>query len=301
MPQRVRPEIQLNDGATPQKVELEELFNHGRWKKPYTIKHFLFCLYLPIGLVLWPFKIIFTALLFFIALVGPKSISTKTRHLVKYTMGIRYDLKGAEHIPKKGDPSAARILVCNHLTDFDPYPLYLVLEGYHVLVASHIKNVPVVGKAYEKLNTIYVDQTNKAKAREDVLNSLNKSDLPLLLYPEGGLTNGKAGLMMFQKFVFGLGHSVLPIAMKLENTWPVHVDYINSSWFKNFFWWMLIPYHTFSLEFLPPVSINSNETDSDFASRVQNIIANHLNIEATPYFYSQKKELAKKLLSQRKE
>ncbi|KAK5581269.1 hypothetical protein RB653_001300 [Dictyostelium firmibasis] len=307
MPQRIKlledlqPQFSF-DGATTfttieSKVKIEQLFNHGRWKLPFTMKHLLFCLYLPFGIILWPIRLVIIVLLFSLTLFLPKSFSKYSKPMTKLAMGIKTKYNGLENLPKKGDKSGARILVCNHLTDFDPYPLFGVLEENHVMVGAHIKDVPIVGKLYEKFNTIYVDQNNKPKARIDVLNSLSNTDFPLLIYPEGGLNNGKTGLMMFNKFVFGLGHSICPISMKLHNDWPVEVDYINSSWFKNFFWWLLIPYHNFELTFLPHESIKQDETDSEFATRVQNIIAKQLGLEATLFNYTQKRQYAKHLLS----
>ncbi|KYQ93191.1 hypothetical protein DLAC_05829 [Tieghemostelium lacteum] len=279
------------DGASVKsKVTLRDLFNYGRWKRPFGLKHFLFCLYLPIGLVLWPLRLGIFALMFLSMLILPRSLAVKMRGLANIPMGIRTKIFGKENIPSRKNPNSARIIVCNHLSDFDPYPICSLIPDFHTLVAAHIRKVPVVGKVYEKFSTIYVDPSNKGKARDDVLESLSKTDKPLLIYPEGGLTNGKKGIMMFHKFVFGLGHSVTPVAMRINNPWPVEVDYLGSSWFKNFFWWMLVPYHNFELTFLSKQTIQPGESDSDFAMRIQTIIANHLNIEATTLTYSQKKE-----------
>eukprot|EP01132_Coremiostelium_polycephalum_P002680 gene2680-3325_t len=283
-------------GAT-KKIELRDLFNYGRWKKPFTIKHLLFLFYLPFGLLLWPFRLLANVIIFVSVLILPKTIGYKIRHALKYTMGIFTTYNGLENFPKPGDKNAPRVFVSNHLSDFDPYSLFLLEPNFHILVAGHIANVPLVGKAYAKMNTIYVDPTNKDKARLDVLDSLNHSTLPLMLYPEAGLTSGKNGLMMFHKFVFGLGYSVLPIAMKIKDPWPVEVDYLGSSWFKNFFWWILVPYHRFELTFLPKQTKQTDESDSEFAARVQALIANNLGVEATNYTYAQKKELAKQLFS----
>ncbi|KAF2074323.1 hypothetical protein CYY_004383 [Polysphondylium violaceum] len=290
----------LDDGAEKKPVQLKDLFNYGRWKRPFTLKHLLFALYLPFGLILlWPLRFIVNLMYFSSSLFLPKSVISKLKFLLYFTMGLNVSFKGLENVPEKTvTKDTARILVCNHLTDFDPYPVFLIIQDVHCLVAAHIEKVPIVGTVYKKvMNTIFVDATQKDKVKDDVRASLSKSSLPLLIYPEGGLTSGKTGMMMFQKFVFGLNLPIVPMAMKMSNPWPVEIDYLGSSWFKNFFWWMLIPYHNIELEFLPKVSIRPGEQDFEFASRVQTLIANHLGIEPTSYPYAQKKELAKQLFS----
>ncbi|EFA80442.1 hypothetical protein PPL_07277 [Heterostelium album PN500] len=287
------------DGAsieTSNTIELKELFNHGRWKKPFTFRHVLFALYLPFGLAFWPFRLLLNVVVFSLLLIMPKSFRVSIRPLICVAMGIVTRIRGRENVPRRGDPNAARIVVSNHISDFDPYPVFMFLDYFHCLVAAHISKVPIIGSVYRKFDGIYVDQTDRNKARQDVLDALEHSDIPLVLYPEGGLTSGDRGMMMFQKFVFGLGHGVVPIAMKIVSPWPVNVDYINSSWFKNFFWWILVPYNVFDLHILPVQRIQENETDADFAKRVQTLIATDLQLEATNHPYAKKKELAKELL-----
>ncbi|GAM18426.1 hypothetical protein SAMD00019534_016010, partial [Acytostelium subglobosum LB1] len=293
MPLRRNSEVQVEGTNTT--VQLRDLFNAGRWKKPFTFKHFLFALYLPFGLALWPVRLMFNVLVFSFLLVIPKRLRFLTPPLIALSMGVITRVRGRHNLPSRNNPNAGRIIVCNHLSDFDPYPIYMMLDYFHVLVAAHIANVPIIGNVYRKMDAIYVDQANRDKARLDVMEALSKTNIPLLIYPEGGLTSGKTGLMMFQKFVFGLGHGVTPISMRLTSPWPINVDYLGSNWFKNFFWWIMVPFHIFELNVLPTEFIKDGETDMDFAKRVQSIIAKDLRIEATSHPYAQKRELVKEM------
>lgn len=104
MPQRIRSPENLQpqfsfDGASSfttveSKFKIEQLFNHGRWKDPFTFKHFLFCLYLPIGLILWPFRLLIIIVLFTLTLFLPKSFSKYTKPLAKIAMGIKTTYNG---------------------------------------------------------------------------------------------------------------------------------------------------------------------------------------------------------------
>ncbi|EGG21792.1 hypothetical protein DFA_01678 [Cavenderia fasciculata] len=292
-------EIDGADIQIPKKpaLPLYKLFNYARVHKPYTYKHLLFALWLPVGVGLWPIRVFLTILTYLLLLLVPKSLSFLLKHVLLVLMGFRIKYNGLENLPRVGDPKSGRVIVINHMSDFDPYPVMTIIPYFHTLVAAHISKVPIVGKLYKKMDTIFVDPANKEKARTDVLDGLNKTKMPLLIYPEGGLTNGSKGIMMFNKFVFGLGHGIIPVAMRMNNPWPVNTDYLGSSWMKNFAFWFLVPFHRFELTFLSHMFIAQNETDAEFAKRVQTRIANHLQIEATDYSYSQKKELAKDLSS----
>jgi len=287
------------EGSSSKEVPLEELFNNGRFKRPFGWKHILLALYIPtIGLPLFFFRLSLFFLATSILVLFPRSFDPLTQRLVRFALGFFTVYHNKHHltsIPTASDPP--RVIVCNHITDFDPYPIWFLLPHFHTLVAAHIGQLPVVGTTYRKLDTIFVDPVNKERVREQVKDALAKSKYPVLVYPEGGLTNGTKGLMLYHKFVFGLGERVLPIAMRLRDPWPINVDYLGSSWAKNFFWFLMVPFHVFELTFYPPEKIREGETDAEFAARVQSLTADALKISATSHSYTSKKELAKKKMS----
>jgi len=85
------------------------------------------------------------------------------------------------------------------------------------------------------------------------------------------------------------------MAIAMRDPWPVHHDYIGSTWFRNFFWFLFVPFHVFDISFLPIQRRQENETPEEFAVRVQKLTSTHLKLEATNYSYSEKKELVKRL------
>jgi len=283
----------LEDRRTS-KVSLESLFNYGRIKQPFSLAHVAFFFYVPFGFVLLVVRLLLWTLLMLYLLVNPRTRIVGPL-LLKLSTGIISIYNGKEHLPREDDPDAARVIVCNHVSDFDPFPIWLTVPNFHTLVAVHISKIPLVGRAYAALHAIYVDPAKKDSVREVVVDVLKKSKYPVLVYPEGGLTSGKAGLLLYHKFVFSLNYKVLPIAMRVRDPWPIDLDYMNSSWAKNFFWFLFVPFHVYELNFLPAQEQHQNESDGDFANRIAKQTADFLGIEATHHSYSQKKELAASL------
>ena len=74
---------------------------------------------------------------------------------------------------------------------------------------------------------------------------------PLLVFPEGSITNGRAGVMRFAASAFSLGAPVLPIAIDLRTPLPLEQDTIWSPIGENLFFTLFQPWHIFGLNILP--------------------------------------------------
>lgn len=74
---------------------------------------------------------------------------------------------------------------------------------------------------------------------------------PLLVFPEGSITNGRAGVMRFAASAFSLGAPVLPIAIDLRTPLPLEQDTIWSPLGENLFFTLFQPWHIFGLSILP--------------------------------------------------
>ena len=107
------------------------------------------------------------------------------------------------------------------------------------------------------LNMVYVPQKSRSEGnsaqRDEIRNQVrdileNKSN-PILVFPEGGLTNGKAGLLQYHKFMFSLNVGVQPIVLKHRRPLPIN---INSSKRNHFFIMcsgLFVPFN-YTVEFL---------------------------------------------------
>jgi len=281
------------DGAD---VTLEDLFNYGRIKEESPLWHkvaFLFFYLIPFGLGVFLARLVGFLMLCISVLVLPRWLGDKINiTLLQLNCGVFL-----KHNHKGRLCDEPYIIAGNHLTDWDAMLMWLVMPRFHTLTAAHLKVIPIVGKVYAKLNSIFVSPTPEGRAEVKArVNDIIKNDRhPILIFPEGGLTNGKVGTMMYHRFVFSLDVAIVPLAITLKNPWPVEIDYLGSTWFRNFVWFLLVPFHVFEYHYLPVQKRNEGETAEEFALRVQQLTCDYLRIQPTQHSYGQKKELGKLL------
>src|SRR5690349_16867435 len=87
-----------------------------------------------------------------------------------------------------------------------------------------------------------------------ILKKIAESAYPLLVFPEGWDTNGKVGLVQFQKFLFSIGVTIQPVSLQctvvgLSCALP---GVLGSSIVKEFLFMLFTPFYEYELSFLPP-------------------------------------------------
>jgi len=292
-----------NKDVNKSKVTLEELFNYGRIKKDAPLWHkILFSLYLPFGFLLMGIRLICFFFLCLSILILPTWLGNSINMpLMKIVCGlvVKHNNKERGQKPLVGEP---HIVACNHVADFDTFAMWAVLPRFHTLTGAHLKVIPLVGSVYRKLNAIFVTPTpeGRAEVKAKVTELLETDPDPVVIFPEGGLTNGRKGTMMYHKFVFSTDAAIVPLAIRLCDPWPVYHDYLGSTWTRNFLWFLFVPFHVFEMTILPTEKRKAGETPEDFAARVQKLTSDYLNIEATHHSYSQKKALWQEISSGKK-
>lgn len=300
MPVRRPVEVTAAPKPTSKEVTVEQLFNWGRARKGAPLLHkMLFLVYLPIGIVL----LVARALTFFMVCLGmiflPRSIGDIILPpLLRITNGLV--VKHNHHTRRLTD--VPYVLAGNHVSDFDTFALWSITPRWSCVTSAHLKSIPVMGAVYRALDAIFVAPTpeSREQTKEQIKARLAENKNPVLIFPEGGLTNGKVGTMMYHKFVFSLDVAVVPVAIRLRNFWPVEHDYLGSSWGKNFFWYLAVPFNYFEITFLPVETRREGETPEEFALRVQHITSDYLNITATKHSYADKKKLVADLKEKKK-
>ena len=86
---------------------------------------------------------------------------------------------------------------------------------------------------------------------------------PLLVFPEGSLTNGRIGLMRFAQTAFSLGVPVTPVAIRLRTPLPLEADTIWSPLAANVLWTLFQPWHSFDLRVLDEVETEAEEVGAE--------------------------------------
>ena len=286
---------------------LESMFHYSRLAPSNSARDYcsrlLLLLYLPLGLLLVPLRLFCMVIA---GLVATFQCSSCCLPRKLHTLLLRIELLVffGVWISVKGGPAAdSPIWVANHISEFDAVVLRAISDPY-ILGYHFYRDLWWLKLSPLRLfKMIYVPQQSRSEGNtsgRDEMNRLIKDTLKqpqqvLLLFPEGGLTNGRKGLMQYHKFVFGLGLAVQPIALSLWSPLPLHVDTMYATFLNNVLAFLFVPCQSYSIDFLHPVSLDVEKQESplDFARRVMALTAKHLNIQASPFLYSDKKKWGK--------
>jgi len=130
--------------------------------------------------------------------------------------GIRYQVAGAEHVPR----DRAAVYCCNHQSNVDPPVLYTALHPrLHILYKQEIDRIPVLARAFRMGGFIPIDRSRKESAMRSIeagAQSLRDGH-SFLIFPEG--TRSKTDEMLpFKKggFIMAIkaGAPVVPVAIQ---------------------------------------------------------------------------------------
>ena len=158
---------------------------------------------------------------------------------------IRVKIHNRENLPNRD--TMPPIIVSNHLSELD-FMAVQNLQFSRVLAMDIYRTMPFIGTILKSINTVFVPRLSRGGKREEVRAAVLKhldsvvrrtgsmedlgtiartdkptssnKDQPILVFPEGGLTNGHHGLMRYHQFMFSLGLPVLPLAVSLRPVLP---------------------------------------------------------------------------------
>lgn len=104
----------------------------------------------------------------------------------------KLEVQGKEFIPQQG----AAILVCNHISHFDPVFLTEALPRQaHYMTSAEFFTVPILGKLLRWSDCFPIDRFSKdRKAVKTALDRLKAGHI-LGVFPEGGLRSGEGSVL----------------------------------------------------------------------------------------------------------
>ncbi|UTW55381.1 1-acyl-sn-glycerol-3-phosphate acyltransferase [Kordiimonas sp. SCSIO 12610] len=121
----------------------------------------------------------------------------------RYIMGIRYEYRGAEKLPKEG----ALVLAAAHQSYMDPILTYMLRQDVTALAKKELFQIPMIGPLIKRIGVIRIDRkSGKAHmGMTDVAIRVKNEGRPLIVYPQatrvpiGQRKNLKPGAFFIQK------------------------------------------------------------------------------------------------------
>ena len=200
--------------------------------------------------------------------------------IVSWTGVVRY------HGPRPV-PQAGRVWVANHSSMID-YAVLSALTPFAAIMQLHKGWVGVMQKRYlAALGCLWFDRT-ETKDRALVSQKMkahimSEGQTPLLIFPEGTCVNNEY-CVMFKRGAFDLDATVCPIAIKynkifVDAFWNSKRQSFSQHLFKIMRSWALVA----DVWFLEPQQRREGETATEFASRVQKMIADRAGLKVAPW------------------
>ncbi|XP_026534420.1 ancient ubiquitous protein 1-like [Notechis scutatus] len=225
-------------------------------------------LYVPVGLCLLLVRLFVGLHIFLVSCALPDG--APCRFLVHAMCSVLGPLRVAE------GRAAPASWWANHVTPFD----------HNVLGLLASCSAPMLNGATGFLcwSRFFLEVAG-AESRAELLESLKGYCLqggnpPLLLFPEEETTNGRVGLLRFSSWPFSIMDAVQPLALQVWRPF-VAMSVAGASWFTELLWTFFVPFTVYQVKWLPYVYREAEETQEEFALRVQELLALELGVVST--------------------
>ncbi|KAG8232398.1 hypothetical protein J437_LFUL016176 [Ladona fulva] len=274
------------------RVPINELFDEYRFPSGWGAITLL--LYSPLGLILVILRFFMGFHVYLVASILPQLTSLRSfiLRVMSFTLGVAVRQENQGNRDK-----SVKIIVANHLTPFDHLAMHLI-EGS---VTPNTGGWPTALGEVVGVIDLGAKQGNESLIQNSANHLQKPSSATLFAQPEGASTNGKKGLLKFNPWPFSLGPSLTSVQPVALSVWRPGIADITPSplasrqW-VDLFWFLFVPFTLFTVRYLPCVQKKDDESEEEFAERVQNLIAAALSLSPTKYTVSDKLEHEKRYL-----
>lgn len=142
--------------------------------------------------------------------------------LARNICGIRYEVKGVEHIPDR-----ACVLISNHQSTWETFFLQTLFTPQSQVIKRELLSIPFFGWAFRLIKPIAINRDDPRAAIQDVVSqgtTALKEGRWVLIFPEG-TRNPNGSLGKFSRGGVNLARKaevdVLPIAHNAATCWPM--------------------------------------------------------------------------------
>lgn len=171
--------------------------------------------------------------------------------LERVFLGLDYEVRGAEHLPKEG----CYIVAAKHQSSYETFKLHILFKDPAVILKRELYRIPLWGRFLKKSDPIAIDRSSKDSAQQivDGAKRMKAQGRPIIIFPQGTRVHTwqtakdkpyKSGVARMQA---NADLTIIPMATNTGVFWPKH------SWLK---WPGKVVF-----EFLPPIPPGQNVSD----------------------------------------
>uniref|UniRef100_UPI00398EBBFB lipid droplet-regulating VLDL assembly factor AUP1 isoform X3 n=1 Tax=Pristiophorus japonicus TaxID=55135 RepID=UPI00398EBBFB len=254
----------------------------------------LLVLYTPFGICLMLLRIFIGIHVFLVSSALPDNL---LRRVIVRSMCSILGMFVSQNDPRQRDKNV-KTFISNHITQFD-HNIMSLLTPCHTPLLDGQSGFVSWARGYLELGWMD-NRTRLAEALRQY--SSMEAMRTLLLFPEEETTNGKLGLLKFSSWPFTVDSTVQPVVLTAKRPF-ISVSVVESSWVAELLWMFFIPFTVYQVSsvflgacrWLPSMSQMDEESEEEFAVRVQEHLATELGVVSTPHTKSDKVEYLKRM------
>lgn len=104
--------------------------------------------------------------------------------LEKYVLGLDYEVRGAEHLPKDGP----FIVAAKHQSPYETMKLHILFKDPAIVLKQELLRIPLWGRFLKKIDPIAIDRSQGKTAMAQIIEGafhVRAQNRPLVIFPQG--------------------------------------------------------------------------------------------------------------------
>lgn len=102
----------------------------------------------------------------------------------KYVLGLDYEIRGLEHLPKNG----SFIVAAKHQSPYETLKLHRLFDDPAIVLKKELLDIPLWGKFLSRINPIAIDRSQKKEAMKQIIEgaqTVKKQGRVIVIFPQG--------------------------------------------------------------------------------------------------------------------
>lgn len=145
--------------------------------------------------------------------------------LEKNILGLDYEIRGLEHLPKSG----SYIVAAKHYSTYETLKLHKIFKNPAIILKKELTQIPIWGHFLQKLNIIPIDRSNPGAANASIVEGAQKAleqGDPIIIFPQGTRVSLETSVeeKPYKSGVFRMAEAcqipIVPLALNSGYFWP---------------------------------------------------------------------------------